>query len=359
MDGRGRRSGVKVKPILSVLIDTYNHEQYIEQAVVSAVEQDFPPEDFEILVVDDGSTDRTPDIVRKFAPRVRLLRKKNGGQASAFNAAYSELRGDIVSFLDGDDWWLPGKLAAVTAALGQNSDIAGIGHGYYEFNEVTGESKLRKPPQSLLVRLSTPEAARQCWLDLTYVHMAAFTVRRSVLDKCIPIPETLIFDADAPIAMAAMAHGALLLDQPLLYYRVHSNNLVGGIDQNDGIRLRRKYEMGDEMFGVLYPMLLRMGVPRDSVSALLDEQWVHLTRHLLSVYGGSRIKAFQTEMRHFHYTCKDPSLAYCLFKYAVVGAATFAIRPRTFYRLREWYGRQNLGRLREYFATSGETTGHK
>jgi glycosyltransferase involved in cell wall biosynthesis len=348
-----------MKPILSVLINTFNHEQYIEQTIVSAIEQDFPPADFEILVVDDGSTDRTPEIVGKFGQHVRLLRKKNGGQASAFNAALPEVRGELVAFLDGDDWWLPGKLAAVTTALEQNPGIAGVGHGYYEFNEATGESKLRKAPQPLFVDLSTPEAARKCWLDLTYVHMAAFTVRRSVLDECLPIPETLIFDADAPIAMAAMAHGALLLDQPLFYYRIHSNNLVGGICQNEGSRLRRKYEMGDEMFGVLYPMLLRMGVPRGSVSALLDEAWVCHTRHLLSVYGGTRIKAFQTEMRHFRYTCKDPSIAYCLFKYAVVGAATFAVGPRTFYRLRDWYGRQNLGRLREYFATSGETTGHK
>jgi len=348
-----------MKPILSVLIDTYNHECYIEQTIVSAIEQDFPASEFEILVVDDGSTDRTPNIVHKFAPRVRLLRKKNGGQASAFNAAFSELRGDVVSFLDGDDWWLPGKLAAVTAALEENPGIAGVGHGYYEFNEATGESKLRKAPQPLFVDLSTPEAARKCWLNLTHVHMAAFTVRRSVLDQCIPIPETLIFDADAPVAMAAMARGALVLDQPLFYYRIHSNNLVGGIDQNDDIRLRRRYEMGDEMFEVLYSMLLRIGVPRDSVSALLDEQWVHHTRQMLSAYGGSRIKAFQTEMRHFRCTCKDPGLAYRLFKYAVVGATTFAIGPRTFYRLRDWYGRQNLGRLREYFATSGETTGHK
>jgi glycosyltransferase involved in cell wall biosynthesis len=334
-----------VKPILSVLIDAYNHERYIEQTIVSAIEQDFPASEFEILVVDDGSTDRTPDIVHKFAPRVRLLRKKNGGQASAFNAAFSELRGDIVSFLDGDDWWLPGKLAAVTTALEQNPGIAGVGHGYYEFNEDTGESKLRKAPQPLFVDLSTPEAARKCWLNLTYVHMAAFTVRKSVLDKCIPIPETLIFDADAPVAMAAMAHGALLLDQPLLYYRIHSNNLVGGIDQNDGSRLRRKYEMGDEMFGVLYPMLLRMGIPRDSVSALLDEAWVYDTRHMLSVYGGSRLKAFQTEMRHFRCAYKDPSFVRSLFQYAVVAPATFSFSPRQFYKLRNWYARKNLGRL--------------
>ena len=118
-----------VKPILSVLIDTYNHEQHIEQAMVSTIEQDFPAADFEILVVDDGSTDRTPDIVHKFAPRVRLLRKKNGGQASAFNAAVPEARGELVAFLDGDDWWVPGKLAAVTTAFEQNPGIAGVGHG--------------------------------------------------------------------------------------------------------------------------------------------------------------------------------------------------------------------------------------
>jgi glycosyltransferase involved in cell wall biosynthesis len=78
------------KPILSVLIEAYNHERYIEQAIVSAIEQDFPSADSEIVVVDDGSTDRTPEIVRKYGSRVRLLRKENGGQASAFNAGFSE-----------------------------------------------------------------------------------------------------------------------------------------------------------------------------------------------------------------------------------------------------------------------------
>ena len=341
-----------MKPILSVLIDTYNHERYIEQTILSVIEQDFPPSELEILVVDDGSTDRTPDIVRKFAPRVRLLRKKNGGQASAFNAAFSELRGDIVSFLDGDDWWLPGKLAAVTAALEKNPGIAGVGHGYYEFNEATGESKLRKAAQPRLLSLSTPTAARECRLALEYLHMAAFTVRTSVLESCIPIPERLAFDADAPIAMAAMARGAYLIDQPLYYYRIHPNNL-DAIDQKDVAKLRRKFEMIDAMYGVVYPMLLRMGVPKECVSVLLDEAWVAVSRHVLRSYGGNRTRAFQTEMRHFRCTCKNPSLIYSLFKYCVVGAATLTIPPRQFYRLREWYGRQNLGRLREYFATDG------
>src|SRR5438445_8800501 len=105
------------RPYVTVLIDTYNHERFIEQAIVSVLEQDFPAADREIIVVDDGSTDRTPEIVKKFEPRVRLLRKENGGQASAFNAGIPECQGEIVAFLDGDDWWAPGKLQAVARAM--------------------------------------------------------------------------------------------------------------------------------------------------------------------------------------------------------------------------------------------------
>ena len=98
------------KVFLSVLIDTYNHERFIEEAVLSVLGQDFPASDREILVVDDGSTDRTPEILAKFLPDIRILRKPNGGQASAFNYAIPECRGEIISMLDGDDWWAKDKL---------------------------------------------------------------------------------------------------------------------------------------------------------------------------------------------------------------------------------------------------------
>src|SRR5260370_12749644 len=101
------------KIFASVLIDTYNHERFIEKAIVSALEQDFPAADREIIVVDDGSTDRTAEIVRKFEPRVRLLGKENGGQASAFNAGIPECKGEIGAFLDGDDLWASHKLTTV------------------------------------------------------------------------------------------------------------------------------------------------------------------------------------------------------------------------------------------------------
>src|SRR5437879_12724685 len=91
------------RPFVSVLIDTYNHEGFIEQALVSVLEQGLSAEEMEVIVVDDGSADNTSTIVRKFAPRVRYLFKPNGGQASAFNVGIPEMHGETASFLDAAD----------------------------------------------------------------------------------------------------------------------------------------------------------------------------------------------------------------------------------------------------------------
>src|SRR5882672_8675367 len=126
MRGNGN---IMSKAFVSVLIDTYNHERFIEQAITSVLEQDFSAGDREVIVVDDGSTDRTAEIVRKFEPQVRLIRKANGGQASAFNKGIPECRGEIVAFLDGDDWWAQGKLTEVTKAMQEDASVGLVGHG--------------------------------------------------------------------------------------------------------------------------------------------------------------------------------------------------------------------------------------
>src|ERR1700687_2797451 len=120
------------RPFLSVLIDTYNHEQFIEEAVTSVLAQDFPAADREVLVVDDGSTDRTAEILAKFASQIRILRKPNGGQASAFNHGIPQCRGEIVAFLDGDDWWAPDKLSAVVNGFSAHPAVGLIGHSVTE-----------------------------------------------------------------------------------------------------------------------------------------------------------------------------------------------------------------------------------
>ena len=95
-------------PTVSVIIPAYNAERFIARTIQSCLDQTVPP--LEILVADDGSSDRTAEIVSSFPAPVRLLRKKNGGPASARNHAAREAKGDWLAMLDADDRWMPTKL---------------------------------------------------------------------------------------------------------------------------------------------------------------------------------------------------------------------------------------------------------
>src|SRR4249920_269864 len=101
------------EPMVSVLIDTCNHASFIQDAISSVLEQDIGRREVEVIVIDDGSTDETPSVVELFSGDVRLIRKSNGGQASAFNVGLPLTSGRVVALLDGDDWWAPNKLKSV------------------------------------------------------------------------------------------------------------------------------------------------------------------------------------------------------------------------------------------------------
>ncbi len=334
------------RPAVSVLIDTYNHERYIEQAVVSAIEQDFPKNEFEILVVDDGSTDRTPEIVRKFGPRVRLLRKSNGGQASAFNAGIPETRGQFVAFLDGDDWFAPGKLSAVMEAFDEHPDVAAVGHGYYEYHDETSRSVVCAPAEGFHAQLRGPESARQALRAWQFLIMGALTARRAALDRIGRLAHSLIYCADSPIAMGCIASGAWISALPLCYYRHHASNLFAGRIGSTQ-KAKRSFEIKQRMYAEAEKLLLRLGVSRDCVAAFLYSTWVDDGRRDLRTLGGSRITTLRIEMLAFRAGCPRPTASYRFFKYFFVGASTLLFSPRQFYRLRDWYGGRKLGRFRE------------
>jgi glycosyltransferase involved in cell wall biosynthesis len=334
-----------MKPLITALVDTYNHEKYIEHALVSVLEQGLSPAELEIVVVDDGSTDNTGSIVQKFVPRVKYIRKKNGGQASAFNAGFAETSGEIVALLDGDDWWAEGKLATVVEALEQTPGVAAVGHGYYECIEETKEERVCVPPARRIVNTATLEATRSALTAWPYLLPSALTVRRRVLEWTMPLPEEMVFMADSAIQVAAMVMGALILEQPLFYYRRHAENLYA-IDPENEAKARRKVEMTELVYGRVFKMLIELGVPEESVSTLLEGTWMDAKRSRLTKYGGSRLEAFQTEMQSFRAGFKNPSAGYRLFKYLVVGAATLLLPARRFYELRNWYAQKELGRYR-------------
>jgi len=102
-------------PLVSIISPTYNHEKYIAECILSAQSQTYTY--WEMLVVDDGSTDLTLSIARSFAekdPRIRVFTQKNVGifrLAETYNFALSQANGKYIAVLEGDDVWLPEKLA--------------------------------------------------------------------------------------------------------------------------------------------------------------------------------------------------------------------------------------------------------
>ncbi len=107
-----------MKPLVSIVIPVYNGEDYLQEAIESALRQTY--ENIEILVVNDGSTDRTEQIARAYGDRIRYFYKPNGGVASALNYAIREMKGEYFSWLSHDDYDYPEKIELlVGAVLGQ------------------------------------------------------------------------------------------------------------------------------------------------------------------------------------------------------------------------------------------------
>jgi len=335
-------------PHISVLINTYNHERYIEQAIVSVLEQDFPAKDAEILVVDDGSTDRTSEIIAKFVPRVRYMRKENGGQPSAFNASLPELHGRIVSFLDGDDWWAKEKLTAVAEAFERNPEIAAVGHGFYEVRNNEPPREMFVPARTCRLDLASVEAARLANAGLTLLGTSRLSVRREILNRIGPVPHEVVF-FDAPIFTLALAMGgAIILERPLCYYRQHSQNLYAPIAMDEAT-LRRRFDRLGFLLSYVPPRLAEFGVAADVIDALVESPRIEFERAKLQFGEGGRWQVFRTELQRFRAYYEHPNPGYVLFTWLVFSCALL-LPPRRFYQLLGWYGRNNLKRFRNMLA---------
>jgi glycosyltransferase involved in cell wall biosynthesis len=333
------------KAAVTVLIDTYNHERFIEEAIVSVLEQDFPPSETEILVVDDGSTDGTPEIVGKFAPRVRYLRKENGGQASAFNFGIPQAQGEIIAFLDGDDWWAKRKLSTVVEVLSSRPEIGIVGHGIYDADSVTGQMNAVVPEERGDIDLHTTSGAAFFRHMMCFFGTSRVTIRKEVALRVLPIPQELVIEADEFMSIMSAAYSkALLIPEPLTFYRLHSGNLFQ-IRQSDDVKTRRIFQVITALAAELKLRLPDAAVPPDSIHAIVEQLEVGGLRLRLMLDGGWPWETFRSERAEFRLAYKDAGVAYKLFKMGVLGA-TLVLPPRVFFKLREWYGVSAFRKIR-------------
>lgn len=114
------------RPLVSVIMPAYNAERYVLEAIHSVLDQSYEP--IEVLLVDDGSSDGMVDLVRREAPQVRIVQQANGGAAAARNTGLRCARGELICFLDADDGWFPGKLAAQVNYLQQHPEVGLVFH---------------------------------------------------------------------------------------------------------------------------------------------------------------------------------------------------------------------------------------
>ena len=322
-------------PLVSVVVDTYNHEAFIGDAIISVLQQEYHLGAVEVLVVDDGSRDGTAKQLSAFADRVRIIRKENGGQASALNLGVSRAKGDIIAFLDGDDWWHPRKLQEVVSYLLRNPAVGMVGHGIIEV-AADGSQRALRPAELIRFDLKSETGPAAFKTVACFLGTSRLTCRRGVLDRLLPIPEALVIEADEYLfTLGGAVAEVAVLTEPLCYYRLHGHNLYQFSD-NDPVRARRKHSVLAKLADTLPKNLTALGVSEANASKVV-ENTAHDARRLgLAIYGGHIGTAFRVEWDIMRAHPEQRRLTRLPVK-ALMLLLALTLPPKFFYRVRHRY----------------------
>jgi glycosyltransferase involved in cell wall biosynthesis len=211
------------KPLISILINNYNYEEFLREAIDSALAQEYPH--VEVVVVDDGSTDNSRKIIASYGDRLVALCKENGGQASAFNAGYRSSRGEIICFLDADDIFTRDKARVMAASFECYPQAGWI---FHRMDYIAKEGGLLKEFKTTETQLIDERLSMIAKGKLRYHAPAtsALCFKREVLQHILPMPESIRFTSDNYIKFASLLLSpGVYLNQNLAYQRIHSRNI--------------------------------------------------------------------------------------------------------------------------------------
>ena len=243
-------------PEISVLINNYNYGRYVARAIDSALSQQGPS--FEVIVVDDGSTDGSRQVIAAYGPAVRAVFQRNQGQAAAMNAAVAASRGAILCFLDADDWWAPRKLAATVATFDADADV---GLAYHRLQPLLSDGTVafRPIPPSLCDGDLAPRLVQSAgrW---PFPMTSAVSVRRSLWDRVGDIPADFRISADAwLVGLYPFVCNVAALPEALGFYRIHDNTWYRAVD--DAAMLRKRVAHWQATVAATNAFLHREGLP--------------------------------------------------------------------------------------------------
>lgn len=239
--GRCTTSIGSPQPLVTALICNYNYGQYLAEAIDSVLAQTWKW--LEVIVVDDGSTDSSREVLEKYSGRVQAILKENGGQASAFNVGIARARGEIICFLDSDDVWFPDKVALVVEKF-QSGPWTLVCHEMDRMDS-SGMAISDSSPE-FLQDLEPKEGDLLAEIQATgyrwvFSPTSGMSIRSEVARALIPLPEEdWRICADAPIAFGSACYGATgKILRKLACYRYHNTNGYASLIRKD----RARYEV--------------------------------------------------------------------------------------------------------------------
>lgn len=215
-------------PRVSVVITCYNYGRYLSMCVDSVLRQTQPA--FEVIVVDDGSTDETPQVAARFAETgsITYIQRENGGQAAAKNTGIKAARGELIAFLDADDAWERTKLAKQLPLF--EDPAVGVVYSNARWIDEAGNPVVREDRGKYL-RLQAGRVTDRLFHD-NFVWFSSSVVRRSCLDELGAFDESLEMGIDWDLWLRISTRYAFaFVDEPLLDYRIgHSQQMSRNLD---------------------------------------------------------------------------------------------------------------------------------
>lgn len=225
---RPTNRGVSQEPFVSVALAAYNYGRFLADAIDSALDQeDYPLEAIEVIVVDDGSTDDTPEVAARYGDRIRYVRKENGGLLSTVNRGLAEARGDYITFLSADDVMLPPLVRREVDFLEANRHVGLV---YADMRVIDRGGACLEPSFFRSWGITPPSGDLYgALLAQNYVSGGGSMVRASLKPRFHPIADHAAWeDWWVAIRVAEVAEIGVI-DEPLYGYRQHGDNMNRGV----------------------------------------------------------------------------------------------------------------------------------
>jgi glycosyltransferase involved in cell wall biosynthesis len=252
----------RTMPLVSIIINNYNYAPYLAAAIDSALAQDY--RNSEIIVVDDGSTDRSRGIIASYGSRLTAIYKQNGGQASALNAGFAASRGEIIIFLDADDLLLPNALNRFVEDF-RDKAILNVHWAMWIIDAYGNRTGSTMPPQPPLDGNLRDRLIEFGPTNLPASPTSGNAWRRELLTRILPIPEGISYFrlcADEYLYTLAPAFGLVrTIREPQSCYRIHGNNVYSGRSMQE--KLAIELAGYDEVCRALQNILSRNGITVD------------------------------------------------------------------------------------------------